>query len=87
MNQLWRVLGRALGALYLVMSAQAFAADEYPSKPIRIIVPFPAGGSGDVRVRRLAPLVAQRLKQSVIIENRPGAAGNIRNRVGRKVTA
>ena len=77
MKKLCFALCRALGALCLVMSAQAFAADEYPNKPIRIIVPFPAGASADMRTRQLVPLLAQRLKQPIIIDNRPGAAGNI----------
>ena len=77
MNQLCFALFRALSVLCLVLSAEAFAVDDYPSKPIRIIVPFPAGAGSDVRTRQLAPLVAQRLKQPVVIENRPGAAGNI----------
>ena len=84
MNQLCFALFRALSVLCLVLSAEAFAVDDYPSKPIRIIVPFPAGGSADVRVRRLAPLVADRLKQPVVIENRPGAAGNIGTESGAK---
>ena len=84
MNRFCFALCRALGALCLIMTIQMSAADEYPSKPIRIIVPFPAGASADVRTRRLAPLVAQRLKQSVIIENRPGAAGNIGTESGAK---
>ena len=84
MNRFCIAICLALSALCIVMSAQVIAADEYPSKPIRIIVPFPAGGSADLRTRHLAPLIAQRLKQSVIIENRPGAAGNIGTGLGAK---
>ncbi len=62
----------------------ALAAEDFPSKPIKIIVPFPAGSSADVRTRQLAPLIAQRLKQSVIVDNRPGAGGNIGTAVGVK---
>ena len=55
----------------------AGAADEYPSKAIRIIVPFPAGSSADVRTRQLVPFLTQYLKQPIVIDNRPGAAGSI----------
>ena len=84
MNQYCLGVCRALGALCLATSVQAFAADEYPSKPIRIIVPFPAGASGDLRVRQLAPILSQLLKQPVVIDNRPGAAGNIGTVAGAK---
>lgn len=53
------------------------AAGEYPSKPIRMIVPFPPGSSADVRSRQIAALVAPMLKQQIIVDNRPGAAGKI----------
>jgi tripartite-type tricarboxylate transporter receptor subunit TctC len=53
------------------------AADDYPSKPIRIIVGFPAGSGGDVVTRELAPAVSERLHQQIIVDNRPGANGNI----------
>lgn len=52
-------------------------AFDYPSKPVRIIVPYPAGSPSDVRTRRLAEELGRRLGQRVIVENRPGAAGNI----------
>ncbi len=77
MNRKRFMLCRTLLALCLVICTQSLSADEYPNKPIRLIVPFPAGASADVRTRQLAPLVAQRLKQQIIIDNRPGAAGNI----------
>jgi tripartite-type tricarboxylate transporter receptor subunit TctC len=64
-------------ALYLLAAGHTRAADDFPSKPIRIIVPFPAGASADTRTRQLGALLAPRLKQPVIIENRPGAAGTL----------
>jgi tripartite-type tricarboxylate transporter receptor subunit TctC len=56
--------------------AQA-GAPEWPARPIRVIVPNPAGGTADNLPRMLAEPLAQRLGQPVVVENRPGAAGNI----------
>lgn len=53
----------------------AFAA--YPDKPIRLIVPFPAGGASDTAARSLGQVVSKSLGQPVVIENRPGASGSI----------
>jgi tripartite-type tricarboxylate transporter receptor subunit TctC len=52
-------------------------ADDYPSRPIRLAVPFPAGGSSDILARTAAVGMGEHLGQSVIVENRPGAGGNI----------
>ena len=49
----------------------------FPSRPIRIIVPYPAGGATDVSARLVAQRLQEELKQSVIVENRPGASGNL----------
>jgi len=49
----------------------------FPNKPIRIIVPYPAGGATDVAARLVAPRLQEELKQSVVVENRPGASGNL----------
>jgi tripartite-type tricarboxylate transporter receptor subunit TctC len=70
------VMASALSGTGLSLSAFAQSA-AYPSKPIKIIVPWAAGGGGDVLVRAISPSMAQRLGQPVVIDNRPGAIGTI----------
>ena len=53
----------------------ALAQDAYPSKPITLVVPYPPGGSNDVFARSIAKELAEVLKQTVVIDNRPGASG------------
>ncbi len=64
-------------ALLTTTAATAQDAAAYPAKQIRIIVPFPAGGTADTLPRMLAEKLGARLGQSVVIENRAGAGGNI----------
>ena len=68
-----------LGALGggLLASSVARAADAWPSKPIRIVVPYPPGGSSDIIARSITQPLSEALKQSVIIDNKPGANGNL----------
>jgi tripartite-type tricarboxylate transporter receptor subunit TctC len=73
-----RGLGLVLAALMaLVSGVQAQPADSYPSKPIRLIVPFPAGGGGDILARLVMTQVARELGQPLIVENVAGAGGNV----------
>ncbi|HEX2887081.1 tripartite tricarboxylate transporter substrate binding protein [Vineibacter terrae] len=58
-------------------TAGAFAADTWPSRPLRIIVPFPPGGGADGSARVLAEVMGPQLGQNVIVENRPGAGSAI----------
>ena len=67
----------AAGVLCLFGAAGAWAQAAYPTKPVRIIVPWPPGGGADVLTRLLTPSLSQALGQQVIIDNRGGAAGNI----------
>src|SRR5437763_961588 len=57
--------------------APALHAQQYPSKPIRIIIPFPAGDSLDTMSRLIAPKLAERLGQNIVVDNRSGAAGQL----------
>jgi len=70
-----RKLILATGAALMLAALPAMAA--YPDKPIKVIVPWPPGGASDGATRLVARHLQDRLKQPVIIENKPGASGNI----------
>lgn len=65
---------RSLLAAPALMAAPAFA-QELPNRPMRWMVPYPAGGAADIASRLLAPAFAERLGRSIVVENRPGANG------------
>ena len=66
----------ALFALAAISAASVQAA-EYPERNITVIVPFPAGGASDMTARLVTPKLAERVKQSVIVDNRAGANGSL----------
>ncbi len=70
-----RLLPAAAAALALVAGVPAHA--EYPDRPIHLVVPFPAGGGADVLARTIMPRVARELGTTIVIDNRPGAGGNV----------
>ena len=72
----FRVLPVLAGVL-ACYGTSTLAADAYPTKPIRMIVGFAPGGGTDTTARALTPKLGERLGQQVIVDNRPGAAGNI----------
>ena len=70
-------LTNVLSASALLAAAGIAAAQTFPTKSIRFIVPFPTGGGADLMSRLLMPKVSEALGQNVVVDNRPGAAGNI----------
>ena len=64
------VFGSALGAVFNALAAEA----PFPSRPVRVIVPYPPGGLGDIFPRALATRLAERMAQPVIVDNRPGGS-------------
>jgi len=67
----------AAACAFIAFAAPLAHAQDYPAKPIRIIVPLPPGGSNDVLARLLGQKMSEAFNQPVIVENKPGAAGNI----------
>ena len=73
-----RYLLRAMSALTLCFASLGLAqAQGYPTKPVRLIVPFPAGGATDLFARTLSQKIGEKLGHSLVVENRPGAGGTL----------
>ena len=70
-------MNKLLAALILALTAQGAQAQAWPSKPVRWVVAYPAGGGSDFLARQLSPQLAKQLGQTIVIDNRPGAAGII----------
>ena len=82
MRYLWL---RRIAALVLCCPCLVMA-QSFPNKPIKVLVPFPAGGTVDFFARTLAPKLSEALGQTVLVENRPGAGGNIATEAVAKAT-
>ena len=67
----------AYAALALALLVSAAAAQDYPAKPIKLIVPFPPGGGTDIAARTLTGKLAESAKWTFVVENKPGAGGNL----------
>jgi tripartite-type tricarboxylate transporter receptor subunit TctC len=70
-----KILGRLLTGLSLLLLPVAVAAQEFPDKPIKLIVPFPAGGPNDIIARVIGQRMSELIKQPVLIDNRGGQGG------------
>jgi len=68
---------RTLAAALLAVIAGAAGAQTYPNKPIRIVVPYAAGGTSDILARQIGPKLTDAWGQPVIVDNKPGANGNV----------
>ena len=72
-----RFLHLAAGAAALPAMSRIASAQTYPSRPVRIVVGWAAGGASDTTARLIGQWLSERLRQQFIIDNRPGAVGNI----------
>lgn len=72
-----RIVLQAVLSTFLALSSLGSIAQGYPSRPIRVVVPFTPGTGMDIIARNVGPKLSERLGQPVVIDNRPGASGNL----------
>jgi tripartite-type tricarboxylate transporter receptor subunit TctC len=87
MNHINSGTAAVLGALLMAVALNAAAAQQYPSRPIRFLVPFPPGGGNDIVGRVVAQKLAEGFDQTVVVDNRGGAGGTIGTDVVAKAPA
>jgi tripartite-type tricarboxylate transporter receptor subunit TctC len=76
-----RIAHAAFAALALLAIVPAGAAEKYPTRPVRMIVPFPPGGGTDILTRVVGQKLSEGFVQQVVVDNRPGAGGTIGSRI------
>lgn len=76
-NHTLRVIAFLSGVMLCVSTAVLAAGDAYPSRPIRLIAPFPPGGSSDILARILGQKLSDAWGQRIVVDNRPGASGSL----------
>src|SRR5438093_1316644 len=77
----------AVVAALLPLPAAAQSADPYPNHPVKLLIPYAPGGATDVIARHLSPKLQEALGQPFVVDNRPGASGNIALEAAAKATA
>jgi tripartite-type tricarboxylate transporter receptor subunit TctC len=87
MGSLRRAAAVTLAVLGIVVAAPEATAQAWPNRSVRVVVPFPAGGSADTLARLLGQKLSERLGQPFVVDNRPGAGGNIGTDLVAKATA
>lgn len=78
--------GLLTAALLAATALQSYAAEKYPARPVRVIVPFPPGGSTDFNARAIQDKLSDQLGQQVVVDNRGGASGQIGTRIVKEST-
>ena len=73
----FRIFVSALMAGAAFAASSTSAAEDYPSRPVHVVVPYPAGGPNDIIVRMVGKRLGETLGEPIVVENRPGAGGNI----------
>jgi tripartite-type tricarboxylate transporter receptor subunit TctC len=68
---------RLAALLLLLLASTSLAAQQYPTRPVRMVIPFPAGSAADIIARAIDPQMRERLGQPLVMDNRGGAGGNI----------
>jgi len=76
-DPLSKTLAAAAGAALIALASTASVAADYPVKPLRLLVPYPAGGPNDVLARIVASKLNEGFNQQILVDNRPGAGGNL----------
>ncbi|MGH8635201.1 MAG: Bug family tripartite tricarboxylate transporter substrate binding protein [Burkholderiales bacterium] len=75
LNSAVPLVAACVACAWALPSGAAFAQEKYPSRPIRLVIPFAPGGGSDVTARLLGPRIAERMGQPLVIDNRPAASG------------